>query len=204
MALWGIQNGGGGVDISGGSGGIGVYIGETWTVLGFADFEKYEESNGKIIEPGEKAKIDFYSFRATKQVSAILSSDPTLFEYALKARSKKDWDVKAHAPEGNVYYGSLLYGKYASARDAGNFAAGAVAQKSFVPNIIIDYGYGTYNLSGNSVRKSLLMITVDGVTYLYNPILGMGIMYYRAKYGENVLSRSGIEAGKMYIKNKGL
>ncbi len=180
----------------------GEKMGGTWTSLGFADFKKYEDSNGKIVQPASGAKIDFNSSWATNQVNDILSENPTAFGYALKARGGHAWDIKTHTPNGNPYYGSKLFGKYASARDAGNFAAGAVAQKSIIPNLIIDYGFGTYNLSGNSVGKSLLMIGTDATIFNINAVFGAGIIYYKAKYGEDKLSRVGIETGKMYIKNR--
>jgi len=44
-----------------------------------------------------------------------------LTEYAGKAGSNGNWDLKS-----NTSNGSKLFGKYASPRDAGNFAAGTV------------------------------------------------------------------------------
>ena len=100
------------------------------------------------------------------------------------------------------YFGSKLFGKYASARDAGNFAAGAVAQKSNLPNIVLDYGFGTYNLSGNSKGKSALLVVTDVLIFGLNPLAGAGSAYYKAQYGKNPLTKMGIEVGKSYILNK--
>ncbi|MFK5284056.1 hypothetical protein ACI3PL_31205, partial [Lacticaseibacillus paracasei] len=78
----------------------------------------------------EGAKIDFGSTWAESKVSEILSSHPDPVTYAAMARGGGDWDLKKHTPNGNSSFGSMLFGKYASARDAGNMAAGAVAQLS--------------------------------------------------------------------------
>ncbi|MEA1980490.1 MAG: hypothetical protein U9N54_05910 [candidate division Zixibacteria bacterium] len=177
----------------------GIKMGETHTSLGFADFEAYEKDG--TVKPGEFAKIDFGSNWATRSVSKIINSNPSLLGYAGKARGGHDWDIKTKSPGGS-YYGSKLYGKYASARDAGNFAAGAIAQKSIVPNLISDYGFGTYNMSGNNVGKLVFMITTDAVLFSISPVIGLGSILYKAKFGEDKLSRSGIEAGKSYIQNQ--
>ncbi|EKT3966587.1 hypothetical protein NTJ12_001654 [Flavobacterium psychrophilum] len=182
----------------------GEKMGETWTSLGFADFKAYGE-NG-TVKPGLGAKIDFNSNWASEQVGAILNENPTLLGYADKARGGHDWDVKSHAPGGNVYFGSKLFGKFASARDAGNFTAGAVAQGSIMPNAFSDYGFGTYNASGNSVFGSVKMIATD-LIMLASPLpgisqMGAASMNIKANFGEHPLSRSGIEAGKKFIQSK--
>jgi len=177
----------------------GEKMGETWTSLGFADFNYYEQT-GKI-RPGQGAKIDFNSDWATNKVNDILKENPSAAYYALKARGGHDWDIKSKSKEG-VYYGSKLYGKYASARDAGNFAAGAVAQMSIIPNAILDYGFGTYNMSGNNVGKSILMVGGDAALFRLSPILGLSSFTYKALCGEDKLSKMGIEAGKTYIKKR--
>jgi hypothetical protein len=72
--------------------------------------------------------------------------------YAANARSsnsKKEYkyDIKYQAKKihGSIYYGSLLYGDvYASARDAGNFAAGMIQDRSIVPNFLSSMGFGAY------------------------------------------------------------
>ncbi|MDH6355871.1 hypothetical protein M2132_002221 [Dysgonomonas sp. PH5-45] len=128
-------------------------------------------------------------------VDEILNTDPSLLEYANKARSKHKWDIKTKSPDGaeGIYYGSKLYGKYTSARDAGNFAAGAVAQKSIIPNFITDYGYEIYNRSENKIGKSINLLLRNGL----NPIM----IFETGLFGEDTLSKVGIEAGKSYIRN---
>lgn len=174
-------------------------MGETVTPLSFADFEAYQKDG--TVKVGLGAKIDFNSNWATEKVYSILKSNPTAGEYALKARGGKEWDIKSKTPNGSYYYGSLLFGKYASARDAGNFAAGAVAQISSVPNGIIDYGFGTYNQSGNNVGKSLLKIATDVLLIPVAPQYGIPSVINTIVNGEDKLSKAGIEAGKAYIKS---
>ncbi len=176
----------------------GEKVGDTWTALGFADFNAY--SNNGTVTPASGAKIDFGSTWATDKVSVILGTNPTLPEYALKARTGKEWDIKSDTPNDNMYFGSNLFGSYASARDAGNFAAGAVAQMSLMPNSFSDYGFGTYNASGNSVWGSVKSIANDLMTYGTNPTLGSLLMSVKANFGEHPLSKAGIEAGKSFGK----
>jgi RHS repeat-associated protein len=178
----------------------GQKMGETWTDLGFADFDAYEK-NG-IVKPASGAKIDFNSTWATDKVSPILNENPSAVRYAWKARGGEEWDIKTKTPNGNVYFGSLLFGKYASARDAGNFTAGAVAQKSSIPNRILDYGFGTYNQSGNKVGKSFLQIVGDVLFCVMPDTHGQAVYEINntIKNGEDQLSKAGIEAGKKYIK----
>ena len=184
----------------------GEKVGETWTELGFADFGEYQKNgarNDGSVKVATGAKIDFGSTWAGDQVSKILGANPDPASYALMAKSGGDWDVKAHSPNGSSAYGSLLYGKYASARDAGNMAAGAVAQLSILPNAVFDYGYGAYNQSGNSVVGTVGIIARD----LIGLTNGTGDTKNNPKNsirntiqnGEDKLSKRGIEAGKRLI-----
>ena len=180
----------------------GKKMGESLTPLGFADFDAYGKDG--TVKAAEGAKIDFNSTWATDKVSEILGANPTLAEYAIKARGGHDWDIKSDTPNGNIYYGSNLFGSYASARDAGNFAAGAVAQMSIMPNGFSDYGFGTYNLSGNSVWGSIKSVASD-LMQLASPMpgasqIGATSMIFKANFGEHPLSRAGIEAGKSFGK----
>jgi RHS repeat-associated protein len=171
----------------------GIKVGETFTSLGFADFDLYQSDN--VIKPAVDAVIDLKSTWATEQVKNILGNFPSLLEYADKARGHHEWDLKAHTPNGNRYFGSLLYGKYASARDAGNFAAGAVAEmQPFIPNAIPDYGFGVYSQSGNNVIRSMMIVWAQIAN------LDFKGMKNSAMNGENPLSKAGIEAGKKYYK----
>jgi hypothetical protein len=55
-------------------------------------------------------------------------------------------------------------------------------------------------MSGNHIGKSALIITGDAAVFNLSKPIGLGIMLYRANFGEDKLTRMGIEAGKSYIK----
>ena len=171
----------------------GENMGESLHSLSFADQSLYNET-GEV--QAADIKIDFGSTELTGKVQGILDADPSLKEYAGKAGSNGDWDLKS-----NTSNGSKLFGKYASPRDAGNFAAGAVAQKSSLTGIA-QFGYGAYNLSGNSKVKTGLITGAVGILTLANPALGLGAGYLIGKFGEDKLSQRSIDIGKQYIKNK--
>ncbi len=179
----------------------GTKMGETWTALSFADFDAYNGTEASIkIASG--TKIDFNSNWATEEVNSILNENPSIFGYFNKAERRGDWDIKNNAEkEGKgLYYGSKLFDKFASARDAGNFAAGAVAQKSILPNLIFNYGYGLYNQANNNKPLTALIGATDLITGLTNPTAGIGIFIYRANLGENRLSSEGRVAGESFIR----
>jgi hypothetical protein len=94
-----------------------------------------------------------------------------------------------------------LYGKYASPRDAGNFAAGAVAESSGLESIA-QYGYGAYNLSGNN--KIVTGIITYGIAALstINPFGSQAAFNSIAKFGEDKLTQRSINLGKEHVKNK--
>jgi RHS repeat-associated protein len=183
----------------------GEKMGETWTELGFANFGDYEKNGaGKdgSVKVADGAKIDFGSTWAESKVSQILGSNPDPVTYATMARGGGDWDLKKHTPNGNDSYGSLLFGKYASARDAGNMAAGAVAQLSIFPNAVFDYGYGAYNQSGNKLLKTAGKVFTDlmGVFSGSGSNIGaINSIRNTMTNGEDKLSKRGIEAGKKLV-----
>ena len=173
-------------------------MGETWTPFGFADFKYYE--NTKKLKPADGAFIYFNNEWATEKVSEIINTDPWAVLYAFLARGEEKCDIKTKVPKGmTIAFGSLLFGKYASARDAGNIAAGIVNQRSNWPSFLIDYGFGVYNMAGNNVRNSFEIIKIDMTLFLMNISMGTNMMLYRADHGEEKLSKAGIEVGK---KNK--
>ncbi len=188
----------------------GQKVGETLTPYGFAaDFNINYSLNakGSDIKPAVGAKIDFGSQWASDRANDIISyHNPTWMEYGIKARGGGEWDIKTKAPGltqgAKAFYGSLLFGKYASARDAGNFIAGAVQEESVMPNGFFEYGYGTYNLSNNSAPISLLRVERDFILLAIPPLLPMGLQSVKnAMNGEVPQSQTGIDAGKAYIKN---
>lgn len=188
-----------------GSEGEGVTkMGETHTPFGFADFNHYEKTGE--LKPGANAWIDFESTWAGDKVDAITDENPTLLDYAKKAGTNGVWDLKSVSKKdeysNSYYYGSLLEGKYVSARDAGNIAAGKVAQKSNYPTQFVKYGYGLYNQSGNNKPLAAVMMAMDVINGIRNPIYGVGIFIYRSEYGEDKLSQAGIEKGIELQKQK--
>lgn len=171
----------------------GEFKGESLHSLSFADQNLYNNS-GEVR--AEDIKIDFGSTELTYKVQSIFDAGPSLKEYAAKAGTNGDWDIKS-----NTANGSKLFGKYASPRDAGNFAAGAIAEKSPLTGIV-QFGYGAYNISGNSKGKTVLISGAIGGLTLVNPVLGLGAGYIIGKFGEDKLSQRSIDIGKQYIKNK--
>lgn len=166
-------------------------MGESLHALSFADQSLYNET-GIVREA--RIKIDFGSSNLTDRVQEILNSDPSLIDYFNKAGGGGDWDIKAH-----VSNGSKLYGKYASPRDAGNFAAGAVAQNSGLAPLA-QFGYGAYNLSGNNKYVMGAITGAVGWMTLANRPLGVASAYLIGKYGEDKLSQRSIDIGKDFIK----
>ncbi len=171
----------------------GEKVGESLHSLSFADQSLYNET-GEV--QAADIKIDFGSTELTDKVQGILDADPSLKEYAGKAGTNGVWDLKS-----NTTNGSLLYGKYASPRDAGNFAAGAVAQMSGIAPIA-QFGFGAYNMTGNSRPLTGLVTGAVGGLTLINPAAGLGAAYLIGKNGEDKLSQRSIDIGKQYIKNK--
>lgn len=173
--------------------GGGEKMGESLHSLSFADQSLYNKT-GKV--EAADIKIDFGSKNLTYKVQGIINSDPSLKEYISKAGKNGVWDIKS-----KVENGSLLFGKFASPRDAGNFAAGAIAQMSGLEPVV-QFGYGAYNLTGNNkVLTGLLTVAVVNLS-LAVPSVGIPAGYLIGKYGEDKLSQRSIDIGKNYIINK--
>jgi RHS repeat-associated protein len=171
----------------------GEEMGESLHSLSFADQSLYNETGE--VKPTD-IKIDFGSTELTDKVQGIIDAAPSLIEYASKAGTNGDWDLKS-----NTSNGSKLYGKYASPRDAGNFTAGAIAQMSGVAPIA-QFGFGAYNMTGNSKLLTGLVTGAVGGLTLINRAAGLGAAHLIGKYGEDKLSQRSIDIGKQYIKNK--
>ena len=172
----------------------GLKVGETWTQLGFCDFEKYQ-STGEIV-PGAGARIDLSSNWAEQQIDRAMNSNPSIDEYMEKAGSENgDFNIKNHAPGGNVYYGSKAYGRYVSARDAGNILAGRFARWCIIPTPIVKYGYGRFNEAGNNFSIFTELCRQDLFKCFVNPIVVPLMLLYHGNFGENRCSQDGINAG---------
>lgn len=177
----------------------GEYMGETWTPFGFGDFgyfEKHDVKSDGSVEIADGARIDFKSSFATDEVRDIVHANPSAYEYSKKAGTGGEWDIESHTPDKNPYFGSVLWGKFASARDAGNMAAGIVASGSSIPTIVIDYGFGLYNQSGNNKKVAAAKGLGDYFLGTVSSLIGVGNFLRRAFTGEDKLTRDGINAGK--------
>ena len=192
-------------EIYGNTSANGEKMGETWTDFGFADFGAYETDG--TLTPATGARIDFSSNWATNKFQGLINDNPTLGSYGLNAGTGGKYDFKSKVPKGETpAFGSLLFGKYASARDAGNMGAGFVAERSIVPTKVSDYGFGKYNQTGNSKLKTAWEIYGD-ICDMFVPD-GTGHGQERATQsirnsiykGEDELSRQGINQGKLLFK----
>jgi NhaP-type Na+/H+ or K+/H+ antiporter len=86
---------------------------------------------------------------------------------------------------------------YASARDAGNFAAGAVANDSYLPTSTLLNGFGAYNAAGNSGVMGAIAIFAGNIMGNYldrSPTHGEDPLSYKA-------INSGVNNGINYFWN---
>lgn len=171
----------------------GEKMGESLHSLSFADQNLYNKTG--IVTAGD-IKIDFGSTALTDRVQSIVNSDPSVLDYFNNAGGGGDWDIKAH-----VTNGSLLYGKYASPRDVGNFTAGVVAQSSGIEPLV-QFGYGAYNLTGNSKPWTVALSIGVGFLSTFSPGLGLNTAYLVGKYGEDKLSQRSIDIGKEFVRTR--
>ena len=166
-------------------------MGESWHPLSFCNQSKY--NNEGIVTP-QDIKIDFSSTELGDAINSALSENPSLLQYAVNAKSGGRWDLKV-----NYQNGSLVNGKYASPRDAGNMLAGAVKYRSGKLAPFVQYGYGAYNLSGNNfVTFAALIIGNIGVMTRSVPAgISAAVLIYN---GEDKLSQRSIDIGYIHLK----
>ena len=172
-------------------------MGESLHALSFADQNKYHK-DGTVVAH-KNMTINFDSEELTEKAQAIMDSNPSLVQYAKKAKTGGEYDIKSHTQEG-----SKLYGKYASPRDAGNFVAGMVAaSKGLIGGAVAKFGYGMYNMTGNSISLTAIGVAAVGISTLSNPIVGVSSVIMIGETGEDKLSQRSINLGaKYYRKNK--
>ncbi len=170
----------------------GLEVGKSLHSLSFANQSLYNKT-GQVR--AAKIKIDFGSEELSNKVNEILNANPSIMEYANKAGGGGDWDIKSQ-----VTNGSLLYGFYASPRDAGNFAAGVFAEKSGI-EAIVQFGYGAYNLTKNNIISTGILTGTIALTTLSFPPVGIAAGQYISKKGEGKLSQLSIDLGKNFIKS---
>ena len=151
-------------------------------------------NNNSMRKTPDDIVIDFNSTQLTDEVEAIIGDSPSVFEYAKKAAGGKEWDIKA-----NIKNGSLLYGQYASPRDAGNFAAGMFAASQGLFEPVIMYGYGAYNLCGNNIPKTVQYVFKNAIS----PVpISLKMFRYAYLHGEHEISRLGQTMGINYYKHE--
>ena len=175
----------------------GEWMGESLQTFSFAT--STATRNGVAVAD-KSITIDFGSTQLTNAGQGIIDANPTIIEYAVTAKLNGDWDIKNQAKYRGK--GSLLFGKYASPRDAGNFMAGYFSASKGVLSPIIDFGYGFYNLSGNNKIRTM----INAGLFMMTPLPTM----YKAAacdmirlYGEDKISKiSQSEGNKFYKKMK--
>ena len=177
----------------------GARMGETLHMFSFVDHKAFNESGGKNLLG--RGRIDFGSTWAHDAIVNILRQDPSAPEYAKNARGGHTWDLKTHSPDGTTTYGSIIgVGAsgpvYASARDAGNFLAGAVADKSLVPTDMILRGFGAFNLARNSAPLGGLIFGFNEAWSIFSGVNQLSLLPTR---GEDPLSFMAIDLG---VKNR--
>ena len=169
----------------------GDYMGESLHSLSFADMNIYHETG--LVKEAKNMKISFFSKDLTRAVEAVMASGPGIIEYALKAHPGGIWDLKSKHRTG-----SLLYGKYASPRDAGNFLAGMFSASKGPLSGLIDYGYGVFNASGNNAIKSAGIVLSNMVT---PPLMKTALYEHYKNEGEDELSKKVQLLGEEYYKD---
>ena len=168
-------------------------MGKSLHAYSFAEQNQYN-STGETRH-AQNMRIDFSSFELGDEVMEAINSQPSLLEYALNAKSRGRWDFKEHYTAGS----QIFDGVYLSPRDAGNFLAGAVKGQSGMLSPIVQFGYGAYNLSGNSLLNTGLITLGTGVLMCNSPLLGITTATLIMN-GENKLSQLSINIGFNYVR----
>lgn len=167
----------------------GKKMGTTLHKFSFADNEAFEKGSVKPV-----GRIQFGQSWAKDQVEWVIKDNWGVGDYMANAGNKEKYDIKSNVPlNENIYYGSEIFdGVYASARDAGNFAAGVIAQKSIFGSAAIEYGFGAYNASGNSKIGMFATMAYDGIIRATGGVKGS---LQAPTYGESKLTSTAIKLG---------
>ena len=168
-------------------------IGQSLHLLSFADQNAFN-STGKVIH-NDTMRIDVGSTTLGDIIADVISKNPSLLMYALNAKTGGMWDLKAHYAAGSILYGNV----YASPRDAGNFLAGAIKAESGLLAPIVQFGYGAYNLSDNSVPVTALITIGTARVITSSPLLGAMLAQIIMR-GEDNLTQKSINAGYQHYK----
>ncbi|MBP5720856.1 MAG: hypothetical protein J6W82_07300 [Bacteroidales bacterium] len=173
----------------------GEKMGESLQPFSFATDTKTKK---KVALADETITINFTSTQLTEAVQGIIDAHPSLFEYMKNAHLSGDWDLKNQQQYKNK--GSLLFGRYASPRDAGNFMAGYFSASNEALSPFIDFGYGFYNLSGNNTTRTI----INAACFICCPVpttIKVGAFNLIRLFGEDKISRTSQKAGKQYYLN---
>lgn len=73
------------------------------------------------------------------------------------------------------------------------FGESSVAENSYWPELMINYGFDLYNMSGNNVTRSIENANSDAMGI---PLGTLSSILFRARYVESKLSQRGIDVGK--------
>ena len=168
-------------------------IGQSLHLLSFAD-QKAFNSTGKVIH-NDTMRIDVGSTTLGDIIADVISKNPSLLTYARNAQENGIWDLKAHSAAGSILYGNV----YASPQDAGNFLAGAIKAESGLLAPIVQFGYGAYNLSNNSVPVTALITIGTARVITSSPLLG-ALLVQIIMRGEEKLTQKCIDAGYQHYK----
>lgn len=173
-------------------------IGKSLHALSFADQGKYNET-GKVSH-ADGMIIDFGSTALGDAIQEVVDSKPSLVKYALNARSKHNWDFKEQAQYKN--HGSQIFdGVYLSPRDAGNVLAGAIKRQSGLLAPMVQFGYGAYNLTNNSIPGTAILTIGTAILMYKHPQLGIPTAAIIMS-GENKLTQLSIDLGYKYYGGK--
>jgi RHS repeat-associated protein len=129
------NDGDNGVYLDDGEGGKGEKVGESVTSHSFFD-ENEDPVIGAVIDPNSTKGQDFID-------KEIIAADPSVRKYALNAKLNQHYDFKSRdidkkdpsmTDKQHRHRGSVAKdGKFGSARDFGNIAAGIVAGRANLP-----------------------------------------------------------------------
>lgn len=141
-------------------------------------------------------KINFGDNWNEQMIQWGMNSSNGIIDYGLHANNGQSYDLKSH-DKGLDYEGSILFSEwgddvYGSRRDAGNFLAGAKAQRSILPTDGLIYGFGAFNAAGNKIKNIPSTVVSDIVT-------GGGLLK-APYYGEGPQSGSAIMQGVKHYK----
>ena len=142
---------------------IGESIGKTSSITSFYDGDKDDNNEikgwktGSVINPNDRSGLEF--------ISELITTDPSLFEYMLRARKNKRYDFKVtngtntKVADIDIYRGMPIFKDvngtviYSSARDVGNIMAGFIAGKKGLSWGMSRLGFDGYQMLSDIRNK---------------------------------------------------